>query len=777
MVDSDNDSVHEVRRIELAVSGMSCAACASRVERTLNKVPGVRASVNFATGVATIDAEPAVDSGELCELVEQAGYPASERTSLPDGLDDPESDRARSLFRRLVVAIVLFVPLADLSILFATMPGTRFPGWQWLLVVLAAPVVTWAAWPFHRVAVKNLRHGGASMETLISTGITAATLWSLYAIFWRPRAAAEPGVWHAIMGADSIYLEVAAGVTVFILAGRYFEARAKSKAGGALRALAALGAKDVSVVLADGSELRIPVSELKEQQQFVVRPGETIAADGLVVSGQAAVDMSAMTGEAQPVEAGPGSAVVGGTLALDGRLVVEAAAVGPDTQFAAMMRLVEKAQSGKADAQRLADRIAGVFVPVVFAIAAVTVAAWLLMAGDVDRAISAGLAVLVIACPCALGLATPTALMVASGRGAQLGIFLKGHQALDAVRNVDTVIFDKTGTITTGQLTMTAVSVAAGWERDDVLAAAAAVESASEHAVAIAIVRAAQPLSLSEVTGFRSAVGRGASGVVDGRQVEVGKPAWVARNREVPRELVDARHRGEASGQTVVFVSIDGVVCGSIGVADVVKDSAAAAIRELRERGLRTLMVTGDNPVAAQSIADQVGIDEVIAEVLPDGKVAVIDQLQARGRIVAMVGDGINDGPALASADLGLAIGRGTDVAIGAADIILVRQSLETVPQALALARATLHTIRVNMVWAFGYNIAAIPIAAAGLLNPLIAGGVMAFSSFFVVSNSLRLRSFARADIASGAGRLDPATGMTSMPTSVDPESEVLGRQ
>ncbi len=746
---ADAGSAEQVRRLELVVSGMSCASCASRVERTLNHVPGVRASVNVATGIATIDAAAVIHSDELCGVVEQAGYQATERTALPDGTEDPESDRAGSLFRRLVVAVVLFVPLADLSALFAAVPSARFLGWQWLLIALAAPVVTWAAWPFHRVAAKNARHGAASMETLICTGIAAATVWSLYAIFFRDRAPAQPGVWHAIIGADSIYLEVAAGVTVFVLAGRYFEARAKSKAGGALRALAALGAKDVSVLLDDGAELRIPVSELKEQQQFVVRPGETIAADGLVVSGRAAVDMSAMTGESQPVEAAPGSAVVGGTVALDGRLLVEAAAVGPDTQFAAMIRLVEKAQSGKADAQRLADRLAGVFVPVVFAIAVVTVAAWLLLTGDVDRAISAGLAVLVIACPCALGLATPTALMVASGRGAQLGIFLKGHQALDAVRNIDTVVFDKTGTITTGRLTVTAVTVAPGWQRDDVLAAAAAVEAASAHAVALAIVGQARSLTVAEVTEFRSVVGRGARGRVDGILVEVGKPAWVARNRDVAIELVDARHRGESLGQTVVFVAIDGEVCGSIGVADVVKDSAAAAIAQLHDRGLRTLLVTGDNPVAAQGIADQVGIAEVIADVLPDGKVAVIDQLRAQGRTVAMVGDGINDGPALAGADLGLAIGRGTDVAIGAADIILVRQSLETVPQALALARATLHTIRTNMMWAFGYNIAAIPIAAAGLLNPLIAGAAMAFSSFFVVSNSLRLRNFGRAGIAS----------------------------
>jgi heavy metal translocating P-type ATPase len=747
---TERGSTARERRVELTVTGMSCAACASKVERTLNKVAGVRASVNVATRIATIDAVPDVASAELCDAVERLGYQATERTALPDGDDDPESDLARTLFRRLVVAVVLFVPLADLSALLAAVPSARFPGWQWVLVVLAAPVVTWAAWPFHRTAAKNVRHRAASMETLISTGIISATLWSLYTIFSRPRPRGDGGVWQAIVGADSIYLDVAAGVTVFVLAGRYFEARAKSKAGGALRALAALSAKDVSVLLADGSELRIPVSELKEQQRFVVRPGETIAADGLVISGRAAIDMSAMTGEARPVEVGEGAAVIGGTVALDGRLTVEAAAVGPDTQFAAMMRLVEKAQSGKANAQRLADRIAGVFVPIVFVLAAVTLLTWLVLSGDVDRAISAALAVLVIACPCALGLATPTALMVASGRGAQLGIFLKGHEALDAVRDVDTVVFDKTGTITTGGLTVTAVTPAENWERDAVLRAAGAVEAASEHAVAIAISVAAQPLSIDTVTEFRSAAGRGASGLVDERRVEVGKPAWVARNCGVPIEVADARRVGEALGQTVVFVSIDGEVCAAIAVADVVKESAAAAITRLHDRGLRTLLVTGDNPVAAQAIADRVGIEEVIADVLPDGKVAIIEQLQAHGRTVAMVGDGINDGPALASADLGLAIGRGTDVAIGAADVILVRPSLETVPQALGLARATLHTIRVNMLWAFGYNVAAIPIAAAGLLNPLLAGAAMAFSSFFVVSNSLRLRNFARDERAAG---------------------------
>lgn len=730
------------RRVELDVIGMSCASCADRVERQLNKAEGVRASVNFATRVATIDADENVTTADLCDVVHSAGYDASPRTTLPEPRVDPDTDHARDLFRRLVVAIVLFVPLADLSVMFAAVPGTRFPGWGWLLVVLAAPVVTWAAYPFHRVAIANLRHGAVSMETLISTGVTAATVWSLYTIFVRPSPPPARGVWHAIVGSDAIYLEVAAGVTVFVLAGRYFEAKAKSRAGGALRALAALSAKDVSVLQPDGTEQLVPVSELEEQQRFVVRPGQTIAADGLVVEGEAAVDMSAMTGEATPVDVRPGASVLGGTVALNGRLVIEAAAVGSDTKLAGMVRLVEQAQGGKAQAQRIADRIAGIFVPCVFVIAVLTCGAWLFAGAGVDHAVSAALAVLVIACPCALGLATPTALMVASGRGAQLGIFLKGHRALEATRDVDTVVFDKTGTLTTGRLTVTDVAVAPGWDRATVLHAAGAVESASEHPVSLAIVNDLSPASPTAVTDFRAVAGRGAVGQVNGRRVQVGKPSWVAQHKAVPPELVEARRAAESQGQTVVFVAVDDEVCAAISVADVVKDSAAGAIARLHEQGLRTLLITGDNAVTAQAIADQTGIEEVLADVLPDGKVDVIEQLRTQGHRVAMVGDGINDGPALVAADLGLAIGRGTDVAIGAADIILVRDSLDTVPQALELARATLRTIRGNMLWAFGYNIAAIPIAAAGLLNPLIASAAMAFSSFFVVSNSLRLRRF-----------------------------------
>lgn len=730
------------QRIALDVTGMSCGACAARVENKLNKVDGVRASVNFATRVATVEATPDTSVEQLCAVIERAGYQAAPRTERSTTDVDPDADHARSLLRRLAIAAVLFIPLADLSVMFAVVPDTRFAGWQWVLTALAAPIVTWAAWPFHRSALRNARHGTSTMETLISIGVTAATVWSMYTIFFDHQTYHAAGVWQALLGSDAIYLEVAAGVTVFVLAGRYFEARARSRAGGALRALAALGAKSVTVLLADGSELVLPADELKEGQRFVVRPGEAIAADGLVVSGAAAVDVSAMTGESKPVQTQEGSSVVGGTVVLDGRLIVEAAAVGPDTRFAGMVRLVEQAQAQKADAQRLADRIAAVFVPCVLAIAAATAIGWLLVDGDVNRAVSAALAVLVIACPCALGLATPTAMMVASGRGAQLGIFLKGHRALEAIRAVDTVVFDKTGTLTTGQPQVITVVAADGWSEEEVLAQAAAVESASEHPVAHAIVTATRERDLAAVEDFQAFAGHGVAGSVDGGAVVVGRPAWVTRDRVVPANLAAARKVGESQGQTVVFVASGDTVCGAICVADAVKDSAAGAIAQLHAEGMKTMLLTGDNAATAAAIGAAVGIDDVVAEVLPEDKVGAIEKLRDQGRVVAMVGDGINDGPALACADLGLAIGRGTDVAIGAADIILVRDNLDSVPQALGLARATMRTIRVNMIWAFGYNIAAIPIAAAGLLNPLIAGAAMAVSSFLVVSNSLRLRNY-----------------------------------
>lgn len=733
---TDDQSGH-LQRVQLEITGMSCAACASRVESMLNKLPGVRASVNFATRVATIDTndEPAA----LCEAIARAGYRAELHSAAGAFVGDPDADQARFLLIRLLVAAVLFVPLADLSVMFSVVPSTRFFGWEWVLTALAIPVVTWAAWPFHRVAIRNLCYGSASMETLVSVGVTTATVWSLYTVFGHHQSTERRGIWQALLGSDAIYLEVAAGVTVFVLVGQYFEARAKSKASSALRALAALSAKDVVVLQPDGSEMVIPADELKEQHRFVVRPGQTIAADGLVLEGTAAVDMSAMTGEAKPVRVNPGTQVIGGTVVLDARLIVEAAAVGADTQFAGMVRLVEQAQAQKANAQRLADRIASVFVPCVFAIAVLTVAGWLMATGQPDRAFSAALAVLVIACPCALGLATPTAMMVASGRGAQLGIFLKGQRALETIRTVDTVVFDKTGTLTMGQLKVSAVAAAPGWSTDAVLELAAAVEAGSEHAIALAIVAAAP--QREPVVDFCAVAGRGVSGLVAGRSVRVGKPSWAAASGG-STVLTEARRNAESRGETAVFVEVDGEICGVIAVADAVKDSAADAVAVLRNRGLRTVLLTGDNPASAAAVAACVGIDEAIADILPEGKVDVIEQLRDRGRVVAMVGDGINDGPALACADLGMAIGRGTDVAIGAADIILVRDDLAVVPLALDLAAATMRTIRLNMVWAFGYNVAAIPIAAAGLLNPLIAGAAMAFSSFFVVSNSLRLRDF-----------------------------------
>ncbi|MFI5780729.1 heavy metal translocating P-type ATPase [Nocardia sp. NPDC051570] len=827
------DPAAERVRVRLAVSGMSCAACSSRVERTLNRFDGVTASVNFATGVATVDAPPQLDPNVLCEKVTEIGFGATPVRGTATMLDTGPEDRiAADLFRRLVVALLLFFPLADLSIMFATVPSTRITGWQGILLALALPIVVWSAAPMHRKAIAGLRGGSTSMETLVSIGITAATVWSMVTLFARPAPDhSGHGVWAAILGADSIYLEVAGGVTVFVLAGRYFEAKARRRAGGALRALAALGAKEVTVLSGDGSEITVPVDELTEGRRFVVRPGETVATDGLVTQGHSSIDASAMTGESVPVEVGPGMAVTGGTISLTGRLVVEAAAVGADTRLAAMIRLVEEAQAGKAALQRLADRIAGVFVPVVLGIAAVTLGGWLVSGAGIDKAVGAGLAVLVIACPCALGLATPAALMVAAGRGAQLGVFIKGQQALETSRSVDTVVFDKTGTLTEGEMTVVAVHTAADRSTTEIAALAGGLESASEHAVAAAITayarrEAVRPTAegatiaeqlptatdaqvspgqaaegspalvegesggaraqllngvgarvslgeaaegraaliqgesgrlpaqlpdesprerLPEVTDFQALPGLGARGVVDGYAALIGRPALIeTEGVRVPEELRRALVREQRHGRTAVYFCLDGAVVAVIAVADTVRPTAADAVARLQRLGLRTLLLTGDNARAAQAIADEVGIDEVIAEVLPEGKVDVVRQLQRQGHRVAMVGDGINDGPALVAADLGLAIGRGTDVAIGAADIILVREELGAVPDAIELAHATLRTIRGNMVWAFGYNVAAIPVAVAGLLNPLIAGAAMAFSSFFVVWNSLRLREFRR---------------------------------
>ncbi|KIQ07992.1 heavy metal translocating P-type ATPase [Rhodococcus sp. MEB064] len=741
-------------RVALAVEGMTCGACANRIERKLNKVDGVKASVNYATAVATIEAPPSVTTADLCGMVEAVGFTAAEFTDDTRVDTTAEDAHSRDLFRRLVVALVLFVPLADLSIMFAVVPDTRITGWQFILLALAAPVVLWSALPFHRAALSGFAHRTTTMDTLVSTGIIAATGWSVYSMFFQTSTADQTrGIWAAITSSDAIYLEVAAGVTVFVLAGRYFEAKAKRRAGGALRALAALGARDVSVLVRGGGELRIPVSELKEGQQFVVRPGEVIAADGLVVDGHCTVDTSAMTGESLPVDKEVGTAVTGGTVVLDGRLVVEAAAVGADTALAGMIRLVDAAQSGKADLQRLADRISGIFVPVVFLLSAATFAGWVVGSGDMNAAVSAALAVLIIACPCALGLATPTALMVASGRGAQLGVFIKGHQALEATRTVDTVVFDKTGTITTGALTFESIVVAHGENEDDLFRLAGAVEVASEHAIAAAIVGAARDRlgTLPSVDDFVALPGLGARGLVDGRAVEIGRRRlFEDRQWPVPGILARAQHESEQLGATAVYLAVDDRVRAVLVVSDTVKPSAAAAVAQLHALGLRTLLVTGDNAYAAQAVADAVGITDVVAEVLPEGKVEIVSSLRESGRTVAMVGDGINDGPALATADLGLAIGAGTDVAIGAADIVVVRDDLGAVVDSLGLAKATLATIKGNMVWAFGYNVAAIPVAAAGLLTPLLAGAAMAFSSFFVVSNSLRLRRFTSSNSVTG---------------------------
>ena len=735
------------RTVELVVGGMTCAACAARVERKLNKLDGVQATVNLATEKATVDYPATVEVDRLIAEVEKAGYQAKRHE--PEATDDARAEAATvtALWRRLVVALLLTAPVGDLSITLALVPALRFPGWQWLLLVLTIPVATWCAWPFHRVALRNARHLSTSMDTLVSVGITASVIWSVYTIFFVSGGGGQAdGVWGLIFRpGGAIYLDVAAGVTTFLLAGRLFEAKARRRAGGALRALAALGAKDVAILDAQGTERRMAIGHLKAGQDFVVRPGETIATDGVVRAGHCAVDTSTMTGESMPVEVGEGDAVTGGTIALHGRLVVTATRVGADTQLAQLVRLVEQAQTDKAGVQRLADRICGVFVPVVFGLAALTLLGWLVFDGSVPHSIGAALAVLIIACPCALGLATPTALLVASGRGAQLGIFIKGHQALESARAIDTVVLDKTGTITHGRMAVAELLVTADADRADVLRLAGALEEPSEHVAAAAITaRAKQELgSLPEITDFTSLAGLGVRGVLDGREVLVGSARLLTEHDvTIPPELATARTDWEASGHTTVLLAADGVALGAFALADTVKPSAKGAIAELRAMGLRTVLLTGDNAATAHSVAAEVGIDEVIAEVMPDDKEAVIQRLQSEGHSVAMVGDGVNDAPALARADLGLAVVSGTDVALGAADLILVRDDLDVVPGALKLARSTLRTIHGNLAWAFGYNVAALPLAAFGLLNPLIAGGAMALSSLFVVSNSLRLRRF-----------------------------------
>jgi P-type Cu+ transporter len=755
-----------LREVELAVRGMTCAACAARVQKKLGALDDVTAAVNFGTGRATVTAPASVPVARLIEAVEQAGYgadlarPPGGAAALPEaGGADTDAARVVDLRRRLIVALVFFVPLSDLSVVLSLFPWSRFPGWQWLLIAMAAPVAGWAAWPFHRAALQNARHGAASMDTLVSLGIIAACGWSVYAMFVLDRGQGHLSARQLLMHASGggIYLEVAASVTTFLLAGRWYEARARRAAGDAMRELAAAGAREASVLSGDGAERRVPVAELRPGDRVMVRPGEVIAADGVVEFGESAIDTSVMTGESVPAEATAGSAVTAGTVVVSGRLIVRAARTGQDTQLAHLIALVEHAQAEKSRVQRLADRICGVFVPLVLTASALTLAGWLAAGSPAEPAVSAALAVLIIACPCALGLATPAALVVACGRGAQLGIFIKGYQALEASRSVDTIVLDKTGTVTTGQMAVTGVQPAAGTGREELLRRIGGVEDASGHPVAAAVAAAARTElgSLPRADGFRSLPGLGASGVVGGQEVIAGREKLFRdRGITIPGDLAGQAAGWERAGRTVVLAGWGGRARGAVAVADTVKPSAAAAVAALRGLGLHTVLLTGDSQAVAEAVAAQIGADEVIAGALPGDKVAVIRGLQARGRRVAMAGDGVNDGPALAAADLGLALGSGTDVAISAADVILLRDDLGVIPEAIRLARATLATIRRNLAWAFGYNIAAIPLAAAGFLNPLIAGAAMAASSAFVVASSIRLRRFG---LARPPGRDRPA--------------------
>ncbi|WP_328222356.1 heavy metal translocating P-type ATPase [Streptomyces sp. NBC_00310] len=742
--------------VELTIGGMTCASCAARIEKKLNRMDGVTATVNYATEKAKVSYADDVAVRDLIATVEATGYtahePAPPAPAEPGSTGEAADDALLPLRQRLITAVALAVPVVAMAMI----PALQFTYWQWLSLTLAAPVVTYAGWPFHRAAWTNARHGAATMDTLISIGTLAAFGWSLWALFFG--TAGTPGMTHPFEltivrgdGAGSIYLEAAAGVTAFILAGRYFEARSKRKAGAALRALLELGAKDVTVLTRDGGERTVPVAELKAGDRFLVRPGEKIATDGTVVEGSSAVDASMLTGESVPVEVVAGDPVTGATVNAGGRLVVEATRVGADTQLARMAKLVEDAQNGKAAAQRLADRISAVFVPIVIALALGTLGFWLGNGAGLTAAFTAAVAVLIIACPCALGLATPTALLVGTGRGAQLGILIKGPEVLESTRRVDTVVLDKTGTVTTGRMTLLAVRPADGTDEAEVLRLAGALEHASEHPVARAVAEGASARlgSLPAPEDFANVPGLGVQGIVDGHAVLVGRERLLADwAMELPADLRRAKDEAEASGRTAIAVAWDGEARAVLEVADAVKETSAEAITRLRALGLTPILLTGDNRSVAESVAREVGIapEDVIAEVLPQDKVDVVKRLQDEGRSVAMVGDGVNDAAALAQADLGLAMGTGTDAAIEAGDLTLVRGDLRAAADAIRLARRTLGTIRSNLFWAFAYNVAALPLAAAGLLNPMIAGAAMAFSSVFVVGNSLRLRSFRAAD-------------------------------